>query len=59
MSKRIQRERIFATLCGGFGALALILSVVGLYGVISYGVSRRRGKSGCASLSERYRATSS
>jgi predicted permease len=46
ISKGIQRERMFATLCGGFGALALILSVVGLYGVISYGTSRRRGEIG-------------
>lgn len=46
MSKGLQRERMFATLCGGFGALALMLSVVGLYGVISYGASRRRGEIG-------------
>jgi predicted permease len=46
ISKGLQRERMFATLCGGFGALALVLSVVGLYGVISYGISRRRGEIG-------------
>ncbi len=46
ISKGIQRERMFATLCGGFGALALILSVIGLYGVMSYSISRRRGEIG-------------
>jgi macrolide transport system ATP-binding/permease protein len=46
ISKGLQRERMFALLCGGFGALALLLSVVGLYGVMSYGISRRRGEIG-------------
>jgi predicted permease len=46
ISKGLQRERMFATLCGGFGALALVLSVVGLYGVMSYSISRRRGEIG-------------
>jgi predicted permease len=46
ISKGLQRERMFATLCGGFGALALLLSVVGLYGVMSYSISRRRGEIG-------------
>lgn len=46
ISKGLQRERMFATLCGGFGALALILSVIGLYGVMSYSISRRRGEIG-------------
>ena len=41
-----QRERMCATLCTGFGILALVLSVVGLYGVIAYGTSRRRGEIG-------------
>jgi putative ABC transport system permease protein len=36
-------SRTFAmTLVGGFGALALILSVVGLYGLITYTVTRQR-----------------
>jgi ABC-type antimicrobial peptide transport system permease subunit len=33
-------------LCSGFGILALVLSVVGLYGVIAYSTSRRRGEIG-------------
>lgn len=35
------QERILATLAGGFGALALILSCVGLYGLLHYSVARR------------------
>ncbi len=46
ISKVLVRERMFATLCNGFGILALVLSVVGLYGVIAYGTSRRRGEIG-------------
>jgi predicted permease len=46
IAKGLQRERMFATLCNGFGILALVLSVVGLYGVIAYGTSRRRGEIG-------------
>jgi predicted permease len=46
IAKGLQRERMFATLCTGFGILALVLSVVGLYGVIAYSTSRRRGEIG-------------
>ncbi len=46
ISKGLQRERMFATLCDGFGILALCLSVVGLYGVIAYSTSRRRSEIG-------------
>ena len=37
----ILRERQFALLATGFGAAALLLACVGLYGVLSYAVQRR------------------
>jgi predicted permease len=46
ISKTLQRERMFASLCGGFGILAIALAVVGLYGVMAYSTSRRRGEIG-------------
>jgi ABC-type antimicrobial peptide transport system permease subunit len=46
VARNLQRERMFATLCGSFGILALLLSVIGLYGVMSYNASRRRNEIG-------------
>ena len=34
-------ERMIATLSAGFGALATVLAIVGLYGVMAYMVTRR------------------
>jgi putative ABC transport system permease protein len=42
----LSRERLVAKLSGFFGALALILAALGLYGVTSYAVNRRHTELG-------------
>ncbi len=42
----LHQEIMLAELCSGFAALALIIASVGLYGTISYSVSRRTGEIG-------------
>jgi predicted permease len=41
VNRSLNTERMLATLSGSFGALALLLSLVGLYGVMSFVVTRR------------------
>jgi predicted permease len=41
-----RQERLVAALSSAFGVLALLLACVGLYGVMAYGVARRRAEFG-------------
>ncbi len=46
LQNSLLRERLMATLSGGFGFLAAVLAMLGLYGVISYTVAQRRNEIG-------------
>ncbi len=46
VAESLNRERLLATLSGFFSALALLLAMVGLYGVMSYSVARRSNEIG-------------
>jgi predicted permease len=41
VNRSLSTERLLATLSGSFGVLALVLSLIGLYGVMSFVVTRR------------------
>jgi predicted permease len=41
LAQSLPRERMMASLAAVFGALALVLSALGLYGLISYSIARR------------------
>jgi putative ABC transport system permease protein len=46
VANSVLRERLMANLSGAFGVLAALLSILGLYGVMSYMVARRRNEIG-------------
>jgi predicted permease len=46
IKQSLMRDRLMAALAGGFGLLAGLLAVLGLYGVIAYMVARRRNEIG-------------
>jgi predicted permease len=46
IEESVSFERLFATVAGSFGSLALLLAAVGLYGILSYSVTRRTNEIG-------------
>jgi predicted permease len=46
LRENLNQERLIAQLVGFFGALALILACIGLYGVMAHGVARRTNEIG-------------
>jgi predicted permease len=46
LKESLAQERLYASLCGSLALLALVLSCIGLYGIMAYNVARRTGEIG-------------
>jgi predicted permease len=46
LDEAVVKERVMAVLSGFFGALALLLAMIGLYGIMAYNVAQRRNEIG-------------